>query len=154
MIQTITVTERPDMTTSQLVLSCADAFPSLLDPKETKLDTLFPAPKQITTRFFLKSQEPDSEIRGFSIRDLVEQELVFGNLITLRERILLEYFFFKETGKRLDVQGLTFCSSVGSSSFAGSVPYGGWGIDHVFRVGFHYARDSFPTYGARLCMPK
>lgn len=54
--------------------------------------------------------------------DMLTQEGVKG--ITLMERLLLEYKYFTETGKHLDIKSVTLCS--GSRGRAGSVPYVGW----------------------------
>lgn len=61
--------------------------------------------------------EPDQEFLGKSTRQ-VDLDMKKG--ITLLERIIFEIKYFTETGKHLDVKGVTFCS--GSRYSAGDVP--------------------------------
>jgi hypothetical protein len=62
--------------------------------------------------------EPDTEFLGKSTRQ-ADPDMKIG--ITLLERIIFEIKYFTETGKHLDVKGLTFCS--GSRGSDGNVPF-------------------------------
>ncbi|MCC6290980.1 hypothetical protein IT398_02855 [Candidatus Nomurabacteria bacterium] len=68
--------------------------------------------------------EADQELKGRSADDLAERK-VSG--ITLLERMLWELFYFKETGKHLDIKNVTLCS--GSRHSDGLVPHAYWGPD-------------------------
>jgi hypothetical protein len=72
--------------------------------------------------------EPDQEHLGKSTFK-VDPEMKIG--ITILERIILEIKHFSETGKHLDIKGVTFCS--GSHNSGGGVPYAFW-HDGEFRV--------------------
>ncbi len=85
---------------------------------DARLDKDFPPPKKITTREFPYSIEP-TEL-GVSAKDGDPQ--MKG--ITLRERLLMEIQYFKETGNHLDIKGWTICS--GSRYSDGDVPYVCW----------------------------
>ena len=83
---------------------------------DEKLDEQFPAPKEITTRYFLDSQEPDEKTLGKSANEADKER----KGITLRERLLLEIAYFDKHGKHLDVESWTICS--GSRDADGDVP--------------------------------
>lgn len=57
----ITITERPDLKTSDLLNLCRAKFQVWSWYNDKKLDEEFPAPKTATTRYFLNEQEPDKE---------------------------------------------------------------------------------------------
>lgn len=63
------------------------------------------------------SDEPDAEFLGKSTRT-ADMEGKIG--VTLLERLLLGFKHFTETGKHLDIKGVTFCT--GSRSTDGGVP--------------------------------
>ena len=65
--------------------------------------------------------EADEELKNLSA-DMLEERGIKG--ITLTERLLLEYKYFAENGRHLDVVKRTLCS--GSRSSGGGVPYMGW----------------------------
>lgn len=68
--------------------------------------------------------EPDAEFLGKSTR-AADMEGKIG--ITLLERLLLGLKHFTETGKHLDIKGVTFCT--GSRAAAGYVPGVYWSAD-------------------------
>lgn len=106
---------------------------------DAELDEQFPPPKKITTREFLYSVEPDPETLGKSVKE-ADPEMKLG--CTLRERLLMEILYFKETDSHLDIKGWTICS--GSRSSDGDVPRVCFGPDagevrvRGSRVGFAY----------------
>lgn len=116
------VEDRPDQKTSQILTELKSLFTvwSWLDDAE--LDKQFPPPEKPTTRYFAKNVEADPELANKSAADL-EQE--GGEYITLRERLLLELQYFKETGHHLDVENWTLCA--GSRYAGGYVPCVYWG---------------------------
>lgn len=107
-MKTITIKERPDLKTSDILNLCRDKFPAWSYYSDAELDKDFPAPKEATERAFLSSQEPDSATLGLSVNQTEAKGHMEG--ITIRERMLLELAYFKETGQHLDVKGVTFCS--------------------------------------------
>lgn len=88
--------------------------------------------------------EPDQEFLGKSTRE-ADPDMKIG--ITLLERIIFEIKHFTETGKHLDVKGLTFCS--GSRYSDGGVPNAGLLNDGGFRVLCSGLGRSFSDYGIR-----
>ena len=64
-------------------------------------------------------------------------------IFNLLERIIFEIKYFSETGKHLDIKGLTFCS--GSRYSDGDVPSAGWALDEfwVDWCGLDYSRSDF-----------
>ena len=78
------------------------------------------------------TQEADPDNAGKSAVDLVGT-----NQITLKERLLLEGFYFQETGRHLDNVNITLCA--GSRYLDGRVPHGFWyGSDDGLCVGYCY----------------
>ena len=75
--------------------------------------------------------EPEQKFLGKSTRES-DPDMKIG--VTLLERIIFEIIYFTETGKHLDVKGLTFCS--GSRDSVGDVPVAGLGGDGSFEVGY------------------
>lgn len=130
-------------TTSELLDECRALFPvwSWFDDKT--LDKDFPKPKKATTRWFQNIQEADEDLKSKSANDL-ESEKIDG--ITLRERILFELAYFKETGKPLDVDNITLCS--GSRYADGRVPGAGWD-DGEFDVYAYVASSRLGTLRSR-----
>jgi hypothetical protein len=69
----------------------------------------------------LDSVEPDENYLGRSTNE-VDPDMTIG--VTLLERMIHEIAYFDETGKHLDIKGVTFCS--GSRNSDGRVPGVGW----------------------------
>jgi hypothetical protein len=109
---------------------------------DERLDNEFPPPKKITTRNFLYSVEPDDATLGKSAKE-ADPEM---SGITLRERLLMEIIYFKETGNHLDIKGVTLCS--GSRYSAGSVPGVYWHSDGVY-VYWYNLDNAGQSYGLR-----
>ena len=108
---------------------------------DKRLDKDFPPPKEITTREFPYSIEP-TEL-GKSASD--DKEMTG---ITLRERLLLEILYFKETGSHLDIKGWTICS--GSRHSDGDVPYVYFNpSDGKVKVCWYNLDNSHPMNGLR-----
>jgi hypothetical protein len=111
--KTFTITET-NKKTSEIMAEMRSLFKVWSYYDDAELDKDFPPPKEITIREFEYSVEPttldvsakegDPEMKG----------------ITLRERLLMEILYFKETGKHLDIIGWTICS--GSRYSDGDVP--------------------------------
>lgn len=114
------ITDTPNKKTSDIIKECKDLFPVYVYRGESA-DTEFPPPKKETTRYFKKNVEADEEYANMSADDL-EKKGIQG--ITLRERLLMEIKYFKETGKHLDNLNWTLCS--GSCYSDGRVPCAGW----------------------------
>lgn len=70
----------------------------------------------------LDEVEPEKAYRGKSTRQ-ADPDMKLG--ITVLERIIFELKYFSETGKHLDIKGVTFCS--GSRYAGGGVPCAYWG---------------------------
>ena len=87
--------------------------------------------------------EPDKEFLGKSTRQ-ADPDMKIG--ITLLERIIFEIKYFAETGKHLDVKGLTLCS--GSRNSVGGVPSAYWYYDE-FRVDYYDLDSSHSIGGVR-----
>jgi len=87
--------------------------------------------------------EPDAEHLGRSTRQ-ADPDMKIG--ITLLERIIFEIKYFSETGKHLDVKGVTFCS--GSRFADGYVPYAYWSGSE-FRIFWCSLGDSNSDCGVR-----
>ncbi len=66
--------------------------------------------------------EPDTQYLGKSTNQ-ADPNMTIG--VTLLERMIHEMIYFDETGKHLDIKGVTFCT--GSRYSAGSVPFVDWG---------------------------
>lgn len=147
MQKTFTIIETTQKT-SDIIKEMKALFPvwSYLDDK--KLDTQFPPPKEITTREFLYSVEPDPDTLGKSAKEADPQQTG----ITLRERMLLEIQYFEDTGSHLDVKGWTICS--GSRDSDGRVPFVYFDpyTDEV-EVSWYDVDDSGSTYGLRQQVP-
>lgn len=85
------------------------------------LDKAMPTNKRTATEHYaiwvLIGDEPDAEFLGKSTKT-ADPSMEIG--MTLLERMIFEGKYFLETGKHLDVKGLTFCS--GSRYSGGGVP--------------------------------
>jgi len=69
----------------------------------------------------LDGAEPDTKFLGKSVQE-VDPDMKFGE--TLTERLVHGLKYYDETGKHLDMVGVTYCS--GSRSAGGGVPLVGW----------------------------
>jgi hypothetical protein len=127
------ITDDGTKKTSELLEVCRKLFPVWSYYSDKELDKMFPPVK--TSRKFKNVQEADEDLKNKSANDL-EKEGIKG--ITLRERIIFELEFFKETGEHLDVKNVTLCS--GSRDSAGSVPRAYWHVVE-FGVGRYGADD-------------
>ena len=67
--------------------------------------------------------EADEELKNISADSLKKADIAG---ITLPERLLLELFYFRETGSHLDIENRTLCS--GSRYSGGRVPFAYWGL--------------------------
>lgn len=120
--------------TSEILTKCKKLFSVWSYYSNEQLDKDFPIPKK-TTRYFKKVVEADEELKGISVNELKEKRI---EGITLRERLLMELQYFKETNKHLDINNITLCS--GSRFADGSVPCVRWGGDEL-RVGWSHPDD-------------
>lgn len=88
---------------------------------DNDLDKAVPTNKRTATESYaiwvLAGDEPDAEFLGKSTND-ADPNMEIG--MTLLERMIFESKYFAETGKHLDVKGVTFCS--GSRRSGGGVP--------------------------------
>jgi hypothetical protein len=107
--------------TSKLLKKCKKKFLVLSYWNDEELDKNFPQSKKQTTRYFKKTIEADENLANLSADDLNEKGI---KGITLRERIIMEFQFFEETGGHLDIQNWTLCS--GSRDSGGDVPDASW----------------------------
>lgn len=147
------ITDDGKLKTSELLAKCRDKFEVWSWSNDEDLDKDFPKPKKTTTRYFLKNIEADRDLASKSAQDL-EKEGIEG--ITLRERILMELSYFKETGKHLDIDNWTLCS--GSRGSVGEVPdarwYGGkffvYWYDPSHRYPYLRSRRAFETVPSNL----
>ena len=105
-------------------LSLNKVFDTWIFPKwryDSDLDKKVPTNKRMPTESYaiwvLAGDEPDVEFLGKSTR-VADPNMEIG--MTLLERMIFESKYFDETGKHLDVKGITFCS--GSRSSVGDVP--------------------------------
>ena len=141
-----TITERPNVQTSELLAKCKTLFPVLSYYDDTQLDKDFPPPKKATTRYFRKNIEADKNLANKSAEEL-EKDNVSG--VTLRERIIMELEYFKETGKHLDIINITLCT--GSRDVDGSVPDADW-YGGKFGVGWACPGSRGPSLRSRAAV--
>ena len=113
------ITDNPKVKTSEIIEECKKLFPVWTYKDIT--DKEFPPPKKQTTRYFKKNVEADEDLKNLSADDLKEKG---EKGITLRERLIMELDYFKETGKHLDIRSSTLCS--GSRDSDGGVPIVDW----------------------------
>lgn len=112
------ITDSPNIKTSEIIQKCRDKFMIVSFYNDKELDKQFPPPKKETTRYFLKTQEADEDLKNKSADDLKKEGV---KCITLRERLIMELQYFKETGNHLDIiKGITLCA--GSRYADGFVP--------------------------------
>lgn len=89
--------------------------------------------------------EPDENYLGKSTNQ-ADPNMTIG--VTLLERMIYEIVYFDETGKHLDVKGVTFCT--GSRDSDGSVPFVAWGPDNQeVRVDWYNLAQAYAKYGLR-----
>ena|SRR3990167_5478536 len=143
-MKTFTIKETKQKT-SEILAEMKSLFPVWSYYDDERLDKDFPPPKEITTREFSYSIEP-TEL-GKSAKE--GDPNMTG--ISLRERLLMEIIYYKETGKHLDIDGWTICS--GSRSLDGCVPnvYFAPGHDKV-NVDWYHVDGSGPKVGLRHCL--
>lgn len=144
--QTIQITERPDVKTSEILKLMKEKFSVWSYYDDKRLDEEFPAPNEAIVAEFLDSAEPDAETLGLSVKEVEAKGIKNG--ITLRQRMLLELAYFEKHGTHMDIKGVTFCS--GSRSSDGSVPCmrwysGGQGVG----VYWYVLDNSGAEYGVR-----
>lgn len=116
------VTDDGKLKTSEIIAEMRKDF-NVYVYDEANVDKEFPAPSKPTTRYFKKNIEADPELANKSANELKQEEQ-----ITLRERLLLELQYFKETGGHLDIDNITLCA--GSRDSGGYVPNVYWHADH------------------------
>ena len=110
------ITDKKGVKTSDIIKECRELFPIWVY-NEKNIDKEFPPIKKTTTRCFERVVEADEENKNISANE-ADKKGIKG--ITLRERLLMELDYFKETGKHLDIDNFTICS--GSRYSAGFVP--------------------------------
>ncbi len=131
-------------TTSEILNECRKLFTVYSYYDDTRLDKDFPPPKKLTTRYFKKNIEADEEYKNKSAKEIEGK----GEFITLRERLLMEIAYFKDTGEHLDIENWTLCA--GSRNAGGSVPRVGWGSGgRRLVVSWSYVDSSNPILRAR-----
>ncbi|MDB4984415.1 MAG: hypothetical protein JWM20_594 [Patescibacteria group bacterium] len=112
------------------------------------LDKAVPTNKRTATESYaiwvLIGDEPDQEFLGKSTKT-ADPSMEIG--MTLLERMIFESKYFAETGKHLDVKGVTFCS--GSRYSDGSVPCVDLNADGKVCVSWYDLDDSNAKYGVR-----
>jgi hypothetical protein len=110
------VTDDGKNKTSELIKQCEKLFPVHLSYDKQTIDEFFLPPPKKTTRQFKENSKPDIETLGKSAKEADPN--MHG--ITLRERIIMEIQYFKETENHLDIKNWTICS--GSRDSDGFVP--------------------------------
>jgi hypothetical protein len=115
---------------------------------DDNLDKAVPTNKRTATESYAiwvqAGDEPDTEFLGKSTKQ-ADPNMEVG--ITLLERMVFESKYFAETGKHLDVKGVTFCS--GSRNSDGRVPGVYLGTDGEVYVGWYYLDHSDSKCGVR-----
>ena len=114
------IKENPNLKTSEIIKKLRKQF-SVYVYDEENVDKNFPAPKKATIRTFEPNIEADKNLKNLSADDLKEKGI---DCVTLRERLIMELQYFKETGKHLDIENITLCA--GSRDSDGSVPCVDW----------------------------
>lgn len=111
--------------TSEIIAEIRKHFKVWSYWSDEELDKQFPPPPKPTERKFRNTQEPDKEKLGKPVRG-VDGDGAKG--ITLRERLLMGFGYWKRTGKHLDIKGPTLCC--GSLGRDGSLPVVHWSSAH------------------------
>lgn len=140
--KTICIRDEAKLKTSEIFAQCTALFPTWSYYDTEELDKEFPIPKEPTKRYFLNEQEPDKTTLGKSTSEADPK--MKG--IKLRELLLLELAYFKETGNHMDIKGVTFCS--GSRSSDGGVLGARWNHGG-FRVSWYRLDSSGSGCGIR-----
>lgn len=142
-MKTFTIIETTQKT-SEIMQEMRSLFKVWSYLSDDEFDKQFPPPQEIATREFLYSVEPDPATLGKSARE-ADPDM---KGITLRERMLLEIQYFKETRNHLDIKGWTICS--GSRNSDGGVPCMGLGSGSgEVSVYWYGVDDSDPEFGLR-----
>jgi len=100
-------------------------------------------------RRFKAVVEADEENANKSANDIANAGLE-PKAITLKERMLLELWYFRTTGRHLDIRNWTICA--GSRDAVGGVPRVGWSGVGSMRVGGRSADDRGGSARARLAV--
>jgi hypothetical protein len=111
-----------------------------LDGRVTKNDR--PVDKSYAI-LFKNNVEADEDLKELSANQLAERGI---KGITLKERLLMEIFYFEKTGKHLDAKSVTLCS--GSRYFEDSIPIIQWHLG-AFRCGVERSSGAGPALRAR-----
>jgi hypothetical protein len=134
--------------TSEILTECKKLFNVWSFFDEKRIDKDFPPPKKIGTRYFAKNVEADEAYKNKSAQDLEKEG---GKFITLRERLLMELDYFKETGNHLDIENWTLCA--GSRYADGSVPDVRWcSYDRGLYVHWCSVDNRYPSLRARAAV--
>ena len=128
--------------TSELLDDCKKLFPVWSYYSDKQLDEDFPPVK--TVYKYKKVVEADENLKNKSADDL-DRDGIKG--ITLRERIIMELQYFKETGKHLDIKNITLCA--GSRDSDSYVPSVDWDSDGRLRVVWVVPGDAVPDLRSR-----
>ena len=140
-----TITDEAKLKTSEMMNELREKFNVYSYWNNNELDKNFPKPIKATTRYFNKSQDPDTETLNKSYDDLKAEKKEF---CTLREYILMFMQYHEETGKYLDEKGWTVFSD---SLPGGDVAYGYWHPDHrEVKFIWYHATNVLGRCGARL----
>ena len=115
----ITITDDGTLKTSELLENAKKLFDVYSFYSNEELDKFCPKPEKPTTRTFLKQVNPDEATLGKSYNEAVNE-----HSMNLRERILMEIAYFKETGKHLDEKGWTITSPRDSDGYVPRVCWG------------------------------
>jgi hypothetical protein len=106
--------------------------------------------KGTTVRRFKANVEADEEYKNKSANNLQKEGLEQSS-ITLKERMLLELWYFKTTGKHLDLNNWTLCN--GSRDAGGYVPDAHWGGgSRKFYVFWHDVDSSVDSLRSRVAV--
>lgn len=106
----------PNVMKSQAAFElCQKSFPCWKLDEEVSLDKLDQSPRNADNGAYAiwvrDRVEADEELKNRSYDQLQSQSV---NIITLCERLLLEWDFFNETGEHLDIENVTLTSSLRS----------------------------------------
>jgi hypothetical protein len=97
---------------------------------------------------FKNNIEADEDLKNISANQLAEQGI---KGITLKERLLMEIFYFEKTGEHLDANNVTLCS--GSRDSVDYVPRVNWGsVGSKLYVHWYGPDDSDSNLRSRLAV--
>lgn len=130
--------------TSELLAQCKAKFPVWSYYDYTELDRQFPPPKKAKTRYFKKVVEADKENRNKSLEQCQKEGL---EIITFRERLIMELQYYEETGEHLDRDSATITGSLDSDGYAVDVYWGG-----SVGVRQYGVRDADPHWASRAAV--